>query len=416
MKTMFMRSVLLFMLLSALTVSVFAQDTITLRVWDTYSESGANAGMEMMIERFEAANPNIQIERDVQTIESMNPVIRTALSGGTGPDVFYFDTGPGYAGVLAEAGLLLPLTNVYTEQGWDHIFEWTKARTTFGGEVYGVSNELEFLGSYYNQAIFEELGLSAPTTYDEFLAMNEALKAAGYIPISFGDQEGWPAFHLFSIYVNNLMGLEDVSTLLFEDGSWEDERVVQAIQSFFVDMNQAGYLIPEVTAVNYDDSAALFYNGIAATMITGTWLIDPVVENVDFPVGWFFVPSPVGDPLPPAGVGSGYFINAQTEHPDEAIAFIDFLFDTANADIWMEEMSIVPPYGVDTSEFEIPELLQFAVEALATTEMGYNIDVVTPENFNEAMLSGFQAVLLGQRTPEEQAALLQAEIEEFRAS
>jgi raffinose/stachyose/melibiose transport system substrate-binding protein len=410
-----LRITLFFVLLSSFVIGVSAQDVVTLRVWDTYSEAGQNEGMETMIARFEAANPNIKIERDVQTIESMNPVIRTALSGGTGPDVFYFDTGPGYAGVLAEAGLLLPLTDAYTEQSWEHIFEWTKARTTFGDDVYGISNELEFLGAYYNQAIFDELGLVPPTTYDEFLALNATLKEAGYIPVAFGDQEGWPAFHLFSIYTNNLLGLEDTSNLLFGDGSWEDERVVQAIQMFFVDMNEAGYLVPTTTAVTYDDANALFYNGIAATVITGTWLIDPVVENATFPVGWFFVPSPSGESLPPAGVGSGYFISSQTEHPDEAIAFLDFLFDPANADLWMEEMSVVPPYGVDTNAFDIPDLLKFAVEALATTEMGYNIDVVTPENFNEAMLSGFQAVLLGDRTPAEQAAILQAAIEEARA-
>ena len=34
--------------------------------------------------------------------------MNTAISSGTGPDIIFYDAGPGYAGVLADAGLLLP--------------------------------------------------------------------------------------------------------------------------------------------------------------------------------------------------------------------------------------------------------------------------------------------------------------------
>jgi raffinose/stachyose/melibiose transport system substrate-binding protein len=40
--------------------------------------------------------------------------------------------------------------------------------------------------------------------------------------------------------------------------------------------------------------------------------------------------------------------------------------------------------------------------------LGYNIDVLTPPEFNTAMNEGFQAVLNGERTPEEMAEALQA--------
>ncbi len=398
------------LLVTALLASAIAQDTVTLRVWDTHSDGGPDAGMTALIEAFEAANPNIKIERDVQSVDSMRPIIQTSLASGTGPDVFYYDTGVGFAGVLAEAGLLLPLDDAYAN--WGHIFPWTKDRTNFGGKVYGVGNAIEFLGAYYNMDMFKELGLEVPTTYDEFLAVCEALKAAGKIPVSFGDSDGWPAFHMFSIWTNNIAGKEKMDELLFNNGSWNDPVVVDAIQKFFVDMNEKGYLIPTPTAVNYDDSATLFTSGEAGIMITGTWLISTVVEQASFEPGWFFVPNPNGgDPLPPAGLGSGYFVSAKTEHPEEAIAFLNFLFDPANAKHWAETMNIVPPYAFDASGFNVPPLYSFALEALATVPMGYNIDVITPEAFNTVMLDGFQAVLLGDKTPEQQAADLQAAIE-----
>ncbi len=39
--------------------------------------------------------------------------------------------------------------------------------------------------------------------------------------------------------------------------------------------------------------------------------------------------------------------------------------------------------------------------------LGYNIDVLTPQSFNEVMWTGFQEVLNGTRSPGEQAGALQ---------
>jgi raffinose/stachyose/melibiose transport system substrate-binding protein len=408
------RIVLLF---AALFISlVTAQATVTLRVWDTFTDAAEDTGMNALIEAFEAANPNIQIERDVQDVESMRPIIQTSLASGTGPDVFYFDTGPGFAGVLANAGLLLPLDDAYASQGWnDYIYPWTKERTTFDGKVYGIGNEIEFYGVYYNQDLFNELGLQAPTTYEEFLAVCAALLEAGKIPVAFANSGGWPAYHLFSVYANNETGDEKMEELLFGDGSWEDPAIVQAIQRFFVDMNGAGYLIPNTNAVTYDDAINLFASGMAGMHMSGTWAMNSIMEKANFETGWFFLPNPNGgDPLPPAGLGSGYFISSATEHPEEAIAFLDFLYDPANARIWTEGMRVIPPYEVDTSGYDVPQLYTFALEALATVPMGYNIDVLTPDTFNTMMADGFQAVFLGQKTPEQQAADLQAAMQAYR--
>ncbi|MBZ0301651.1 MAG: extracellular solute-binding protein [Anaerolineae bacterium] len=397
-------------------IGVQGQDTVTLRVWDTFTEASDNAGMEKMIAAFEAANPTVKIERDTMRADDMRPILRTSLASGTGPDVMYYDTGPGFAGVLAEAGLLMPLDDAYTSKGWDdQLFQWTKARTTFGDKVYGIGNELEFLGVYYNMDIFDELGLEIPTTYEEFLTVCATVKEAGYIPVAFADAGKWPAYHMFSIFTNNIAGKDKMDSLLFGDGSWDDPDVIEAIKLFFVDMNQAGYLTPSTNAVSYDDGNGLYFNGQAAMHMTGSWLIGQILDNTTFPTGFFFFPSIDGKQiLPPAGLGSGYFVSSATEHPEEAVAYLDFLFDPTNAGIWMEDMSKIPPYPVDTENFNLSPLVKFAIDALATTEMGYNIDVVTPDTFNTMMGDGFQAVLAGEKTPEQQAADLQTAMDEFR--
>jgi raffinose/stachyose/melibiose transport system substrate-binding protein len=394
-------------------------EVVTLKVMDQFTEETDSAGMDTLVQMFTAKNPNIQIQRDPVTSDNMRTMVQTSLTSDAGADIIYYDTGPGFAGVLAKSGLLLPLDDYYMQFNWDgRIFPWTKARTTFDGKVYGIGNELEFLGAYYNKKLFADLGLTEPKTFDDLLSICQKGKEAGVIPIAFGDGPKWPAYHMFSMVTNNLIGRDGLDNIFHGDGRWDSPEVQKGIQMFFADMNQAGCFIPDSTAVSYEDSYGTFYSGQALILLTGTWLISDISANVtDFEVGWFFFPSIEGKPIyPPAGLGSGYFVSAKTAHPLEAAKFLDFLFSEEAAKVWMENMSRVPPIKVDTSSFNLSPLLKFAVGALQSQEMGYNIDVLTPDTFNTMMGDGFQAVMLGEKTAEQQAQDLQKAWEEAIAA
>ncbi len=394
-------------------------EKVTIRLWDTFTEEGQSAGMEKMIAKFKETHPNVDFQRDAQTIDNLRPVIQTALGADNGPDIFYYDTGPGYAGVLAKAGLLLPLDEAYKEKGWnDRIFGWTKERVTFDGKAYGIGNEVEFIGVYYNQKIFKELGVTEPKSYEEFTQICDKAKAAGYTPIAFADGPKWPAYHQFSIMANNIAGKDKLDKVLFGDDSWDDPDFVKAIQLFFVDMNKAGYFLKDTTAIKYEDGNAVFYAGKAAMHMTGTWLLSEMTNNAkDFEVGFFFFPSIEGKPvLPPGGLGSGYFVNAKTKYPKESIEFLDLLFSDEGAKIWLEDMAAIPPVAVKTESLNLTPLMKFAVDAVAKVPLGYNIDVLAGDKFNAAQGDGFQAVLLGQKTPEQLIKELQAAWEADKAS
>jgi raffinose/stachyose/melibiose transport system substrate-binding protein len=393
-------------------------EKVTLRLWDTFTEEGQSAGMDKMIAKFQETHPNIEFQRDAQTIDNLRPVIQTALGAENGPDIFYYDTGPGYAGVLAKAGLLLPLDEVYKEKGWnDRIFGWTRDRVTFDGKTYGIGNELEFIGVYYNKNIFDELGVSEPGTYEEFVEICEKAKDAGYTPIAFADGPKWPAYHQFSIMANNIAGQEKLDNVLFGDGSWDDPDFVKSIQTFFVDMNKAGFFLKDTTAISYEDGNAVFYAGQAAMHMTGTWLLSEMSNNAqDYEVGFFFFPSIEGKPvLPPGGMGSGYFVNAKTKYPAEAIEFLDFMFSEEGGEVWLEDLSIIPSIPVETDDLDLDPLMKFAVDAVTTVPLGYNIDVLAGDNFNNAQGDGFQAILLGLKTPEQLIKELQAAWEADKA-
>jgi raffinose/stachyose/melibiose transport system substrate-binding protein len=63
---------------------------------------------ELQVDRFEEQHPNIELQRETLQPDAVRRQIQSRLRSKEPPDVFAYDTGPGFGGVLAEAGLLRP--------------------------------------------------------------------------------------------------------------------------------------------------------------------------------------------------------------------------------------------------------------------------------------------------------------------
>ena len=68
-------------------------------------------------------------------------------------------------------------------------------------------------------------------------------------------------------------------------------------------------------------------------------------------------------------------------------------------------MNKIPPIQLNPADYTITDLMRFTLDALQkdADKMGYNIDVLTPENFNTMMFDGFQEVLGGTKSAKQQA-------------
>ncbi|MDF3043416.1 MAG: extracellular solute-binding protein, partial [Thermomicrobiales bacterium] len=104
-----------------------------------------------------------------------------------------------------------------------------------------------------------------------------------------------------------------------------------------------------------------------------------------------------------SGVGSAWFITASTQHPDEAAAFLDYLISQEAGQRWIEGSRVFVPFEVDLSTIEVSPLTRLVIDTLQNaeaegTQFGYNVDVLAPPEFNAMMESGFQAMLVGDKT------------------
>lgn len=367
--------------------------------------------LQASVDEFNEANPDVHVKLESITIDQQRTVLQTQLRSGEGPDVFQYDTGPGYAGALAEAGLLLDLTDAYTENEWP-IYDFAKAKVTFDGKTVGLPQELELLGLFYNMDRFAANGLEAPASVQDLFTDGETLIEAGTTPFTFGDEPGWPAFHIFSMSLVSALGAEKVQSLIDGSSKWNEPEVVEVLDTVFTQFVDAGLYPESPTALTYDDANSLFVSGEAAMNPTGSWLISELA-NADFEVGFIPFPAPNAPGAFTGGLGGGTFVSATTKAPEAAIRFISYLASEERGRYEVETLQRIPAFPVDTAGLDTSPLFATVldeVNAFATggAALGPSIDVNMSDDFNKAMSDGIQALVTGSVTAQELADSLQA--------
>lgn len=305
------------MLLTLSISSVFAQDvTLTMGSWRADDVDKMNALFEVYKEA-----SGVQIDFQPTNPPDYNATLRLQLESGTGPDLMYvrsYATGADLYknGYLAKLNDLPNLSNSLTEQ---NLAPWTVDGNTFAVPVIAVTHAV-----YYNKDIFAANNIAVPTTFEEFLAACETLKAAGITPLANGVADEWDVLETFFLGMlpNYIGGPEE--RVLYETGEKKlnDEAFVKA----YTDMAKVAPYLPEgFEAVTYNDSQILFATGKAAMFMDGSWTLGTYAD-VDFDWGTFAMPAPAGSETAitfhlDAAIG----MNATTKHPEEAKAFLSWL-------------------------------------------------------------------------------------------
>ena len=384
---------------------------VTLRyLIEQQEDATAQAALQKHITADFTEQSGIEVEVESQPLEVMRTVLQTQLRSGEGPDVFAWGSGPGFGGALAEAGLVMDLTQAYEDNDWE-VYDFAKDRVTVDGKVYGLPGEAETIGLFYNKDVFAELGIDEPQSLADVEAASRTVREAGLTPMAVGDKEGWEGGHLLSMALSSAVGSEGMEALVSGEKPWTSPEVVQALE-LWRGFNEAGYLPKSPTGVDYDTSTAQFYSGEAAMIPTGSWLVAELEDNADFEVGYVPFPAPGGPGIFAGGLGSGPYVSANTDHEQESLEFLDFLASPEHATWVVENLATIPPREVETQGVEVSPLFAQVLEDTAqlstSGDFGYNIDVLVSDAFNEAMYDGMQAVFTGQATPAQVAANLEA--------
>ncbi|QAY72391.1 extracellular solute-binding protein [Agromyces protaetiae] len=365
------------------------------------------------IAHFEELNPGVKVDMDVVPFDTLQSVLVPQLRSDSGPDVFIYDPGPGFAGALADAGLLYDLTDAFADNDWQ-TYQFAIDQVTFDGKIVGVPNEIEELGVFYNKDLFAEHGLEVPTSIDELEDASKSLLDDDIVPFAFGALDQWNGSHSFSMSLSSELGGDAVAAIVDGTQPIDTPETVATVERTFQEFLP---FYPEFpTALSYDDALSMFYAGEAAMLPTGTWMVQDLSANADFEVGFFPYPATERQAIFSAGLGSGTFVSANTKKPELAVKFLDYL-QSEERGLWqIENLQTIPAYPVDASGADISPLFQgiladAAGVASGDGEFGLNIDVRMPASFNDVLYPGIQAVLTGTQSSADFVKDLQAAID-----
>lgn len=178
---------------------------------------------------------------------------------------------------LYNQGVLLDVSDLWTQAVADgNLPESLSAAFTFDGAQYALPSHVSYWTVFYNKKVFEEHGLTAPTTWDELVNIAETLKAAGVTPFGATQQGRWPSF----IWFEEMVLRSDPQLYLdITSGAvpYTDERVVAAMEVW------KGLIENEYfTSFDLDlfvDGPAMFANGDFAMLPIGTWYQSNFLAN-----------------------------------------------------------------------------------------------------------------------------------------
>ena len=397
--------------------SAYAQDPVQIVYWDQPVGEAAVTAIEQIIANFEEANPGIEIVHEVIENSVMRDIAKPTIEAGEGPDIMYYDAGPGYAGILARAGLLLPLDAAYEANNWDErLISISRAWTTYEGQVYGVGHELEAQGLYWNKTIFAAEDLEAPATFAELLDLCRTFRERGFdtpIALAYGGNPFHVVHNWYNV-LNNYVAESTVAAAVSGEHPWNGPEFVESIELVANDMAGSGCFSEEAYALEYLDSIDIFITSQAPMTIHSTWPMQFFTDEVPDEFGFMILP-PIED-RPQAMIrlmGSGWFIPADTEHPEEAIKFLDYLVSEEVIPLWVEGASLLPALAnVDYSGLDVQPVYRDFINLVATWDgdLGYHLDVLIPSNvYVSGMKETFPDVMAGRMTAQDAADHIEAE-------
>ncbi len=264
--------------------------------------------------------------------------LQSTMSAGSPPDIFTWWTGNAMADIVSsgQAAVIDELWDDKIASG--EFAAGTRELFTVDGKTYAIPMLLARWVMFYNMDMFNEHGLSEPTTWAELEEAAATLKAAGITPFQATVQDGWRGFIWFSeIMIRHnpeaYIGLHNGSVPY-------DGPEVQAVFDIWVDWYEKGYFADPRSSEEPQD----FARGVAAMYLMGEWTTGTLVDNgmeIGKSLGVFITPN--ADASLPNQViveGAPIFIsNEAWEDPDARAAF-ECWVSVDGSNRWAEELSL----------------------------------------------------------------------------
>ncbi|HEY3993450.1 MAG TPA: sugar ABC transporter substrate-binding protein, partial [Ktedonobacteraceae bacterium] len=274
-------------------------------LWDANQQ----ATYQKSIDAFEKLHPNIKVTIEQNPWTEYWQKLDTQIAGKSAPDVFWDHVA--YFPQLVQQGALMNLTPLMQQDNLDRSVYYPQLLKPYQyqGDTYGLPKDWDTITLFYNKALIQKAGIDInnlswnPTSGGTFLQALQKLThdKSGLNPTQSGfnsqavQQYGFVSLNSSQEIYLNYIAMNGGSFLNKSFGTqfeFNQQPAVQALQ-FLVDLNNKYHVSPPASETNNASNIAeqMFARGQAAIIETGSWNLNFVASQTNFPWGVAEIPA-----------------------------------------------------------------------------------------------------------------------------
>jgi len=250
------------------------EEVIELRYMNHWTAEGDAhySAMQWVYKTFHERYPNIRINNVVlPRSDEAYKKIRSDCAAGDCPDIVHEVYLDDY-----DSGWILDMSPYVDEEWRSRLIPEVHEELTWEGVLIGVSLEYSPQDCIWNMRVLDKVGQTeVPKTWEEFIALGEALKSKGIPLCSF---QGMIGLHGFTAILFGRPGAVEA----IEKEQWDCEQVLYAF-SRLKELFDKGFLPPNDAEIDWKQAGALWTSDQMAMYMNGAWGIrnEITAEGVD---------------------------------------------------------------------------------------------------------------------------------------
>lgn len=357
------------------------------------SKAESYEAYEALIAKFEAENPDIDVEQIC--LSDTLTVLVTRLASGEGPDLFnHFPLRADFSEIV-NSNQVIPLTG---EAFLENINpESVEMCTREDGNIYAIPLTMNTMGVYYNMELMREYGLEVPQTYEELIAMLESVKDKENGKFLFGCKDAWTLWQMMDRRLGQLFinSENDFDTVFHAIGAGEmkaadSPEIVKAAQKC---LDLFKYAQDDPFGTSFAQMCDDFANGKGIAFFQGSWAYPNIkATNPDLEFAVYPFPADEGEvSYLSMNIDIGLCISKDCDNVDAAKRFLAFMAETENAQLFNDidgSMSLVKGVVTDIPEFK---KVYSDIDSGLVYEMMSNL---WPNGYNTALMDYISSMLL----------------------
>jgi raffinose/stachyose/melibiose transport system substrate-binding protein len=340
---------------------------VTLTIWHNYGTEQNATALKNLAAAFHKLHPNVTVNVVSQPADNYFALLQAAAVSKTGPDLAVMWTG---LFTLQYKDFLTNLQGKVPASALARIdpdaLKWTSNDFNPANGPYVIPLENQFYIGFYNKAAFAKAGVSAvPTDWNQLFAACKKLKAAGYLPMTYGNggqplgAEFYPWYDMSYMMIGTYP-VSEWQKLYSGQIPWTSPTV-SAQLSTWAKLKSSGCTNNDV--LTKTNNLGDFESGKAAMMIDGTWDTQKITSALGNKVA-AFVPPFSNNPI--KGVvdfaGDGLSMTTYAKHPTQAAQFLTFM-TTPQAGAIVNAAGLIPAIkGMSTSNPVNQQMLNFVTQ------------------------------------------------------